>query len=347
MIVKSNQHDYADLSVVLVRESKQVEPELIKHDVNYYGVDKEVAKQIAKNTGMKSLQFSKTLHKLDNEVWDKLLKNREHDYEYAKDYYTNARLVVAKGKVKALTWTSNGLEQYLNILDSYLKSPHPSYLITNTDENILRHIVMLSENSPHGVELRYNVSYNWVTIYKVHKVGDIYLTSHTLVEDHIVDEGSNIVIGYQTIMKMLLDEIELQIIEDIEVLKAKVKKPVSVSELDYYLRKFKIKLEEYMTDENLTLRVEEMGVYPKYRDMYVKFLTLVKSDERLLASYYSNWLVKTIDLTGITFYDLLKFANDIDVDREMIVAISGKVIDDEVDKDLLEQGKLVGVEVKR
>lgn len=320
MIINSRKYDYPT-KVVSVSGSVQIEPDLIKNDIDYYSISKPVAKIIAKNTGMKSLQFSKGLYKLDSATWVSLLTKQKSDFENSKNFYNNAKYLISDNEVKSILWNCNSVQHYLEILKGYLDSEYEVLLITDTKDDTIRHIIMLDDK--HGVELTYYLNYNELFINRVYYVESTYIVSTELVSGHLVSEDSELIVGCDTIMPMISDDLILGTCRNIsEVSDLMSNTNLAVSELISYLKSAKIKLSEYINEEgvsDLKTRLLDMKVPEDDQEYYYQFLSKVVGDDNIVEEFFNNWLVQAISFTSISFLELVNFLQNInDVNRDLI-----------------------------
>ena len=117
---------YGEPQIINGEDCSIVEPKMIKHDGEFYGLEKGVAKRIMTEIGMKSAYFSERLYDTDKETWQNLLE-KTLENKGGKIYLEEINLFSVSDQVVA-NFNKELDYKFIDIVNSILDFSNISYM---------------------------------------------------------------------------------------------------------------------------------------------------------------------------------------------------------------------------
>lgn len=184
---------YKDLSTM-----KLVEPLTMKSSLGeIFPVNKVPGKLISYYSGLRSNQFSNTLYKLDQGIWE-LLRDKKLETDEVKEYFSDNKVMIINGEIISVVNNSNYLAEFMDLINSLVESNSEFSYMYQYNDNEFQFMVLRDgpESIKVGFLIRYYLSHNWVSVINVayDKDGAGLFTSPFKVTDKAVDSDLSIVL---------------------------------------------------------------------------------------------------------------------------------------------------------
>ena len=137
---------YGELSIFGGEEVEIIEPRMVKKELDYYEVDKRVAKSLMSEIGMVSEYFSRRLYSRDKEIWGDLL-NKSLEHEGGSQYLSSINLVVTDQVI--CNYFKDETYEFQRVVEKIIDESKDSRIYLNVDDFYLN--VLLEEDEGKGI----------------------------------------------------------------------------------------------------------------------------------------------------------------------------------------------------
>lgn len=292
---------------------KLVEPNAVECAGIYYPLNKQSSRLLNSNLGMRSHQFSNQLYNHDIILWRELRDKKDKTAD-VKEYKDLNYLMIINNMVVSVVSNNTTLVSFMKIIDELVKDVSRNYFYSYKDDEF--QFLSINKDNKTGYLIRYNLSFNWITINSVYYDNKdsivIYISSETICDKQIEND-----------LEIILDKDALELSTNTvqfnyeEFLRKSKNMKISFEELFYYLKcDFKLKLKytridpfEFLADKDYSSEINN------FISDVLTYIYDTENYKYLNASY----LKKSIKFSKYNFYEYYRILSDLYVNNEISV----------------------------
>lgn len=287
-----------------------VDPQTVITDGKFIIMNKQPAKTINENYGMRSLQFSTQLYNHDKDLWENL-RDKKRDNAQVNEYKETHYAVIIDDLVVSILDNDTYISSFMKIISEYVKDESLKFFYNYNNEDEFQFIVLKEhDHGQVGFLIRYYLSGNWVTVNHVFYSDDgfMFIAPEPISNKEVGDD-----------LEIILDKEELliscsMVYDEYEIFKKKASEcKISMEELFSYLKyDFGLKIKytridplDYLADHEYSSEVskfiQEVLTYIYDTDMY-RYVN-------------SSYLKKSIGFSQFSFYEYFKVLSSMYIDN--------------------------------
>ena len=277
-----------------------LEPTTAQRLDKHYLLNNSAAKVLAKLRGMPSLQFSKTLFKLDPAAWLEISKNLAAK-DYVIDQLRDNQAVVIGSTISTIASNYFNLSKVLEVINKFVSNDNYKSFIQLSNSNLISILIYSNSNSC-GLIINYYIDSHWIDIINAKLMKSHLILATTKEYSSEIDnpeldlegiERGSLMRSSAELMEYVADEYESTLESNL----------VSTNELvSIFKRYLGIKLpysQEEAFDQFLNLDVDSSTA-----ELAQAIFSSIYNDSNVVGYLRGNYLQKATRMSKINYYQM-------------------------------------------
>lgn len=288
-----------------------IDPQTAYISGEYFPINKQSARVLNSNLGLRSFQFSNQLFDHDKDLWE-TLRDKRVKTESVTEYMDNHLVMIINGLIVSVIDNDKYLSKFMSIIDEYIKDQNLQFYYNYKDDEF-QFIALKEEvdNVRVGIIIRYYLSYNWITVSNIlyDKNNSIYVSNNPITDKEIEDDLEMILDK-----SVLLGTCDLIIDEYTDFLRRSIDSKISFNELFNYLKSdFGLKIKYAKIDPIDFLANKE---YSSEVSAFINDVLNYIYDTDAYKNVNASWLKKSIQFSKYSFNQYYKILSSMYMDNQ-------------------------------
>lgn len=304
--------------VIPMESLKVVDPGLMSYSegsIEFYPLSDVAMRQLADILELPSKKFSSDLYDTDQDLWKQLVNKKMLGNNVKNSFSSKNALLINEEIINFFNGSSN-LSQVLGVLNGYIEAEDlTSYLSVDSSDEL----VLISVDKDHvGNLIKYYFQDDYIVVYDCYYNDGILILAPYYAVDSAVSEDTyqiaNKEVCYSSSSQTMPASLESYIKELKETF-------LSAEEVINMMKKyFKIKL-QFEPIDPLTFGADN-DYSVKSIECLTEIIDTLYSDSEFVGKIGSNYLKKSVYITGVSYYSFVKFMVSRFMDDNLIININ-------------------------